>query len=151
MQNTNSIKQYMHVNVILTFNIQDNEGENQEFFNLSIPISKKEVSAAVFMHSKFFKRVFKKIKLLNREVGDLIKISTASNWDLFEETTGLEALSTLGHSCKWYFGNGRDDLDSWEKALMSEFEFGTTADMSYVSSPENKAFLARCRANGALN
>ena len=31
MQTTNSIKQYMHVNVILTFNMRDNEGENQEF------------------------------------------------------------------------------------------------------------------------
>lgn len=142
MKTTNSIKQYMHVNVILTFNTQDKDGETQEFFNLNIPVSKNEVSAADFMHTKFFKRVAKKMLLLKREAGDLIKISTASDWDLFEETTGLDALCTLGHSCKWFFGNGREDLGTWEEVLMSEYGFGTSADMSYVNNPETKALIA---------
>lgn len=150
MKTTNSIKQYMHVNVILTFNTQDKDGETQEFFDLSIPISKKEVSAADFIHTKFFKRVAKKIALLGREAGDLIKISTASNWGLFEEITGLDALWTLGHSCKWFFGNGREDLCTWEKALMSEFHFGTNADMSYLNNAETKALLANYYATNAL-
>lgn len=149
MKTTNSIKQYMHVNVILTFNTQDNKGETQEFFDLSIPVSKKEVSAADFMHTKFFKRVVKKIALLGREAEDLIKISTASNWDLFEEITGLKALCTLGHSCKWFFGNGREDLCAWEEALMSEFNFGTSADMSYVNNAETKALIANYYALNA--
>ena len=59
MKTTNSINKHMHVNVILTFNTQDKNGLTQEFFNLSIPVSKKEVSAADFMHIKFFKRVNK--------------------------------------------------------------------------------------------
>lgn len=151
MKTTNSTKKYMSVNVILSFNTQDKNGDMQEFFDLRIPVSKREANAVVFMHTKFFKRVLKKIQLLKREAGDLIKISTSSNWGLFEEVTGLEALSTQGHSCKWFFGNGRDDLDLWERKLVSEFGFGTTADMSYVSTPENKAFLATCRANGLLN
>ena len=149
MKTTNSINKHMHVNVILTFNTQDKNGETQEFFNLSIPVSKKEVSAADFMHIKFFKRVAKKMLLLKREAGDLIKISTASNWDLFEEITGLDALSTLGHSCKWFFGNGREDLDAWEEALMSEYGFGISADMSYVNNAETKAFIANYYASNA--
>jgi hypothetical protein len=142
MKTTNLTKQYMHVNVILTFYTPDNDGETQEFFDLYIPVGKKEVSAADFMHTKFFKRVAKKMQLLKREAGDLIKISTASNWDLFEEITGLDALSTLGHSCKWFFGNGREDLCAWEEVLMSEYGFGRSADMSYINNPETKALIA---------
>lgn len=152
MNTTNSINKYMHVNVILTFNTQDKSGETQEVFNLSIPVGKNEVSAGDFMHAKFFKRIVKKIVLFNREAGDLIKISTASNWGLFEEITGLPALSTLGHSCKWFFGNGRDDLDAWEEALMSEYGFGTSADMSYVNNPEIKVLIANyCALNPQAN
>ena len=149
MKTTNSTKKYMHINVILTFNTQDKSGETQEFFNLSIPVSKKEVSAADFMHAKFFKRVIKKLAPLKREAGDLIKISTASDWGLFEEITGLDALSTLGHSCKWFFGNGREDLDAWEEALMSEYGFGISADMSYVNNAEIKALIANSYASNA--
>jgi hypothetical protein len=147
MKNTNSNSKYMHIDVILTFNTQDKNGETQEFFNLNIPVSKKEVSAANFMHTKFFKRVAKKIVLLNREAGELVKISTASDWGKFEGITGLDSLCTLGHSCKWFFGNGREDLDAWEEVLISEYGFGTNADMSYVNNPETKALIANYYAS----
>jgi len=142
MKNTNSNSKYMHVEVILTFYSENKNGGTQEFFNLNIPVSKKEESAANFMHTKFFKRVAKKIVLFKREVGDLVKISTASDWEKFEEITGLDSLCTLGHSCKWFFGNGREDLDAWEELLISEFGFGTSADMSYVNNAETKALIA---------
>lgn len=151
MKTAKTNRKYMYVNVILTFNTMDKHGGTQELFDLNIPISKQELSAAEFMHTKFFKRVAKKITLLKREAGHLVKISTAADWDLFEEITGLDSLCTLGHSCKWFFGNGRDDLDSWEEVLMYEFKFGTKADMSYVSLPETKAMMANFLANCLSN
>lgn len=133
MRRLNTTKIYMNVNVILTFYTWDDDGETQEFFDLKLAVSKKEASADLFMHSKFFKKIVDKCKKYNRSPEDLIKISTASDWSLFKEVTGLPSLDELGHSCKWFFGTGRDDLDEWEKALMKIHGFGTHADMSYVS------------------
>ena len=132
---------YMNVNVILTFETWNEYGETQEFFDLYVPISKKESGAVEFIHNKLFKRIVKQCKRLNRSVGDLIKISTASNWDLFTEVTGLDSLVQLGHSCKWFFGNGRVDLDSWEKKLVEIYGFGVNADMSYI----NKEWIEEMR------
>jgi hypothetical protein len=125
-------KVYMKVNVILTFDSNDKWGGSQEIFDLSLPLGKMDKNPIKFIHQKLFKRIANKCPLLNREVEDLIKISTSSNWDLFSEITGHESLPDLGHSCKWYFGNGRSDLDPWEKALMRDFGFGTNANMSYI-------------------
>ena len=133
MRSVTNIKSYMNVNVILTFNTSNSQGESQEFFDLKLAVSKKEVSAAQFIHSKFFKKIVTKCKKYNHDVGDLIKISTVSDWGQFESVTGLPSLDELGHSCKWFFGTGRDDLDEWEKALMKIHGFGIKADMSYVS------------------
>ena len=124
---------FMHVNIILTFETWNEYGENQEFFDLHLQVSKKEANAVQFMDNKFFKRVVKKCKQLNRSVGDLIKISTASNWSLFTEVTKLESLMDLGHDGKWYFGKGRNDLDSWEKDLVDIYGFGIDADLSYMN------------------
>ena len=126
-------KSYMNVNVILTFNTPNAHGETQAFFDLKLAVSKKEVSAGQFMHSKFFKKIVAKCKKYNRNPEDLIKISTSSEWGIFEEVTGLPSLVELDHSCKWFFGTGRDDLDEWEQALMKIYGFGTKADMSHVT------------------
>ena len=123
---------FMNVNVILTFESMNADGDRQEFFDLALPVSKSEVDAVTFLNNKLFKRIVKKCKFFNRRVEDLTKISTASDWDLFEATTNLESLWKQGHSCKWHFGTGRADLDVWEKALMSKYRFGTDADMSWV-------------------
>lgn len=128
-----SKKQYMYVNVILTFNTGDAYGDRQEFFNLNIPVSRSEKNVFDFLTKKFFKRVASKCKTLNRRVEDLIKISTASDWTLFEEVTGLEPLCDLGHPCKWYFGTNRNDLDRWELMLMEKFRFGIDQDMSWMN------------------
>jgi hypothetical protein len=125
-------KSYMYVNVILTFNTLDECGDSQEFFDIYLPINKSEPDAVQFIHKKLFKRIVKKCEQFNRLPGDLIKISTSSDWDLFTEVTGLKSLSDLGHTCKWYFGNGRCDLDLWEKAVSREFGFGANADMSFI-------------------
>jgi hypothetical protein len=127
-----STKVFMNVNVILTFESMNADGDTQEFFDLALPVSKSETDAMTFLNNKLFKRIVKKCKLFNRRVEDLTKISTASDWDLFEKTTNLESIWKQGHSCKWYFGTGRADLDVWEKALMSEYKFGIDADMSWV-------------------
>ena len=129
---TGSTKVFMNVNVILTFESMNADGDRQEFFDLALPVSKSETDAITFLNNKLFKRIVKKCKLFNRRVEDLTKISTASDWDLFEATTNLESLWKQGHSCKWHFGSGRTDLDVWEKALMSEYNFGIDADMSWV-------------------
>lgn len=127
-------RKYLDVNVILTFDTCDKYGCTQEFFDLKIPISSREKNAASFMHQKFFKRVTKFCARIGRDVHDLIKISTASNWKFFTEVTGKQSLPDLGHSCKWYFGNGRDDLDLWEQNLMKTCGFGSQVDMSWVNS-----------------
>ena len=126
-------RQYMNVNVILTFNKEDVFGDTQGIFDLMLPINKRDKSALIFFHNKLFKRIVKKCQLMGRNTGDLIKISTCSNWGLFETVTGQDALTTLGHSCKWYFGQGRDNLDPWELALIELYGFGEDADMSRVN------------------
>ena len=133
--NTKAVKNgnertYMGVNVILTFETPDGRGERQEFFDLSIPVGEREKSADEFINNKLFKRIVKKCHLLNRDPRDLIKISTASAWSVFERKTGLPSLGSLGHSCKWYFGKGRNDLDLWEIYLSAQYGFGVHADMS---------------------
>lgn len=130
--NKPSKRAYMYVNVILTFEKCNEYGETQEFFDLYLPISKKERGAVELIHNKLFKRIVKQCKRLQRSVGDLIKISTASNWGLFKDVTGLESLMELGHNGKWYFGKGRTDLDSWEMELMEVYSFGIDVDMSYL-------------------
>lgn len=125
---------YMNINVILTFKMSCVCCDSQDVFDLRIPISKKEKHAVSFVDNKLFKRIVKKCNQYGRCVEDMIKISTASDWGLFERTTNLTSLCNHGHPCKWYFGNGRNDLDVWEKSLMSKYAFGTNADMSYLNA-----------------
>jgi hypothetical protein len=136
--NTKS-RTYMYVDVILTFNSENAFGDSQEFFDLYIPVNSREKNAVDFLDKKLFKRIAKKCSELNREVGELTKISTCSNWDVFEQKTGLPTLSSFGHNCKWFFGNGRTDLDVWELSLISRFGFGKNADMSWVRSMQNES------------
>lgn len=120
----------MNINVILTFDRPDGEYEDtQEVFDIKLPISKKkdDRNAVTFTHKRLFKRINHKIKLLNRNAGELIKISTCGNWDQYEKVTGSQSLPNRNHPCKWYFGEYRDDLDTWEKAIVSEYGFGKTA------------------------
>ena len=138
-----SKKVYMHVNVILTFDMPDAYGERQEFFDLHIPISIKDIDAIEFLHKKLFKRIAKKCELYKRNANELVKISTASDWALYEEVTNAESLTALGHNCKWHFGMNRDDLDEWEKALMSQYGFGTNADMSWLRSGDMHIYIER--------
>jgi len=97
---TNTSKRtYMHVNVILTFNDCNSYGDTQEFFDLHLPVSKNEIDTIDFLDRKLFKRIVKKCEYFGRNVGQLIKISTASNWTVFKQTTNKASLSDLGHNC----------------------------------------------------
>jgi hypothetical protein len=124
-----SKRAYMYVNVILTFSNCNSYGDTQEFFDLNIPVSKNEIDTFDFLDKKLFKRIVKKCEYFGRNVKQLIKISTASNWAVFEQTTNKTSLSDLGHSCKWYFGTNRNDLDEWEMDLMAEYGFGVDVDL----------------------
>ena len=125
---------YMRANVILTFNKNGGEfNDLQEIINLNIPISKSDINLYAFMNKKFFPRVVKSCTKLNRSPRDLEKISSCSDWHVFTKVTNTKSLDEFGHSCKWWFGNGRNDLDSWEKHLMEIFDFGQDVDMSYVN------------------
>ena len=146
----NYLNSFMDMNVILTFDKGDKNGDTQEFFDLRIPVSKDEVDAMTFLNEKFFKRVVKKCNQYNRPVGDLIKISTASNWSVFETITNLEALSELGHDCKWYFGTGRNDLDVWERTLMSKHGFGMDADMSRINDDGIATMMMKAKVEALL-
>ena len=117
-------KTWMDTNVILTFNSANRFGETQEIFDLMLPIRKDEIDAISFIDSQLFKRVVSECKLLNRQVEDLVKISTASDWNTFEEITNKHSLCNLGHDCKWYFNHGWSDLDDWELGLISKYKFG---------------------------
>lgn len=117
-------KNYMNVNVILTFNTSNLYGFRQDIFDLKLPINKKEEDAISFLNKKLFKRIASKCDLYGRKKEQLWKISTASNWKLFEEVTGKPSLSSLGHNCKWYFNNDVNELDLWEESLKRDFDFG---------------------------
>jgi hypothetical protein len=117
-------RNYMYVNVILTFNSFDAFSDRQEFFDLYLPINKHEKDAVDFINKKLFKRIVAKCEKYGRSTTDLWKISTASNWKLFEEVTGKPSLSSLGHNCKWYFNKDVNELDPWEESLKRDFDFG---------------------------
>lgn len=135
------VRNYMSVNVILTFDSDNEDGDSQEIFNLKILVSKNDIEPIQFFHKKFFKRVLRKCKTLRRDVGDLVKISTCSDWGIYELVTGSKSLCELGHSCKWFFGNGRLDMDPWEKALEQQLGFGKNVDMSWVNDLETRRAL----------
>ena len=129
-ENSLTTRTHMKVNVILTFNTHDQYGESQEMFNISVPVSRSDSDAVSFVMSKLFKRIEGKCEQLGRRKQDLIKISTAADWDVFESVTHKKSLPALGHTCKWLFGIGRKRLDIMEKCAMAEYQFGTEADLS---------------------
>ena len=134
-------RQYMDVNVILTFDNEDDLGKTQDIFNLRLPVNSRDKNAITFFHEKLFKRVINKCSVIGRNPRDLIKISTCSNWDVFESVTGQDSLVNLGHSCKWYFGKERNDLDPWELNLIKQYGFGEDVDMSWVNDEEVRGAL----------
>lgn len=115
---------YLNVNVILTFDTCDQFGETQDIFDLALPIGKDEVSAAAFLDREFFKLLVQECIYRGRSVGDLIKISTASNWTNFEKVTNLKSTCSLGHSGKWFFSREWKELDQWEERLIKTYGFG---------------------------
>ena len=116
----------MYCNVILTFETPAGiYMDTQEIFDLTLRIRKSETSCIDFLNRELFPRLVKTCEQLGRDHRDLMKISTASDWDLFEKTTNLPSLASLNHSCKWYFGADRSDLDFWELDLMRRLGLGT--------------------------
>ena len=126
---------FLNIDVILTFESYNSNGNSQEYFELLIPINDTEVSAIDFFNTNFFPQIVDICKVSKRRVEDLSKISTSSNWEVFEKTTNLDSLPNIGHSCKWFFGNGRKDLDSWELELIEKYKFGIDVDMSWIGNP----------------
>lgn len=133
--NTSNKKNWMDVNVILSFDSLNSLGSRQEIFDLRLPIQENEISAISFINEQLFTRIISECKLLNRRAEDLWKISTASDWDTFSDITSLPTLGDLGYDGKWYFGNGAGKLSDWEESLVSRYNFGLDTDMSWVSDP----------------
>jgi len=131
----------MRVNVILSFNNCDAQGEHQEIFNLGLPICSSEKDAASFIDRELFKAVKDECLLRGRDPGQLVKISTCSDWDLFEKVTGKPSLYRLGHQCKWYFGEGQMGIDFWERRLMQDYGFGIDTQIPVLGAKEILAFL----------
>jgi hypothetical protein len=98
--NGDSVRKHMRVNVILTFNTYDKYGDSQEIFDVAIPVSRNDSDAVSFVMSKLFKRIEGKCEQLGRRKQELIKISTAADWDIFESVTNKKSLPALGHICK---------------------------------------------------
>lgn len=114
----------MYINVILSFKSFNDDGDSQEIFDLNLPINKNEQDAISFLKKKLFKRIASKCKYYGRDVKDLFKISTAGDWEKFEEITSKKSLPGLGHNCKWFFNEDINELDSWERSLKAEYKFG---------------------------
>ena len=142
---TSASRTYLHVNVILTFAQDDPEWGAQNIFDIQLPVNRNETNAVEFVNEKLFKRIAQKCLQFGRDPKQLIKISTAANWSVFAAQTGQRTLPDLGHSCKWYFGVGRDDLDKWEESLMRRYEFGVAADMSWMKRMRAEMQLAQSR------
>lgn len=138
-----SSRAYLAVNVILTFAQDDPDYGTQDIFDIQLPVNQKETNAVEFLNSKLFKRIAHKCHQFGRDPKQLVKISTAANWSVFAAKTGQRTLPDLGHSCKWYFGVGRDDLDNWEESLMRRYEFGVDADMSWMKLMRAEMQLAQ--------
>lgn len=127
-------KEFIYLNVVLTFATLNESGDAQEMFDLKLPVKRNESSALDFINKNLFNRVVSKCDQYGRRPQELIKISIASDWTLFEKLTWQSGLHR-SHSCNWRFGNGRDDLDLWEIALMDRYGFGIDIDMNeYLSS-----------------
>ena len=151
-----SSRTYLAVNVILTFAKSDLNYGTQDIFDIQLPVNRKESNAVDFLNAKLFKRVVQKCLQFGRDPRQLIKISTAANWSVFAAKTGQQSLPDLGHSCKWYFGVGRDDLDIWEESLMRRHEFGVDADMGWLKQfraqvQQAQAGVAASQSNNAEN
>lgn len=131
------LRKHMAVEVILTFGGCDLWDDPQEFLDLKLPVRADEKSAPLFLHTKLFKRIAQICDALGRDPKQLVKISTASDWDFFAEKTGKPTLIDLGHPCKWWFGAGRIDLDAWEQALVEEYGFGVDVDMRFINAHYN--------------
>jgi hypothetical protein len=140
---TPTSRAYLSVNVILTFAQDDPEYGTQDIFDIKLPVNRKETNAAGFLNKKLFRLIAHKCHQFGRDPKQLIKISTAANWSVFADKTGQRTLPDLGHSCKWYFGVGRDDLDNWEESLMRRYEFGVDADMSWMKRVRAEMQLAQ--------
>jgi hypothetical protein len=136
----------MYCNVILTFETPAGIGmDTQEIFDQTLRIRKSETSCIDFINRELFPRIVKRCELLGRDHRDLMKISTASDWSLFERTTNLPSLDRLGHSCKWYFGTSRSDLDFWELDIMQRLGLGTTVTFDGAFTSEYFAQLNQKR------
>jgi hypothetical protein len=126
----------MKFNIILTFDhVSGKYDDPQEIYDVLIPISTsdKKYDAITFLNRKLFPSIINSCLKFNRKHEDIIKISTCGDWDLYEKFAGKKSLPNLDHSCKWFFGENRIDLDEWEKNLMSTYGFGTFTDMAYTT------------------
>lgn len=130
-------KKCMNFNVILSFNQLNEDGESQEFFDISIPLSERDGDVMAFLNSKFFPRIVKACIKFDRSPQDLVKISTCAAWSVYEKVAKRPCLMDYGHDGKWYFGIGRNDMDIWERYLAGVHGFGAAADMSWVEEQIN--------------
>lgn len=126
----------MYFDVILSFEDVNEDLETQEFYYAYIPVPKDTADAKSFLDNYFFDKVIGMCNDSNRPVEKLWKISTAADWDLFEKSTGIDGYNELQNNGKWYFGNGRDDLDSWEIELMAKYGFGSATKATVEESIE---------------
>jgi hypothetical protein len=115
----------MNIDVILSFNSINQDGESQEWFNFDIEITDSCEEAVSFFNDYVFEIISEAISDLDRDPADLWKISTSSNWNLYKQITGKESLADLGHNCKWVFDEDLVDLDDWEIELRDRFGFGS--------------------------
>ena len=91
----------MRSNVILTFDAASEEfGETKEIFDVHLQIKDDETSSLDFLNRELFPKIVEKCTANLRNPKDLMKISTASDWNLFNQATGLPSLCDLSHACR---------------------------------------------------
>lgn len=125
----------MNIDCIFTFDKLDKFGGTQSFGDLDVEIEKADTCWISLLNEKFFPKLAAYCADMDRDVKDLNKLSTSANWKIYSGCTGVDGL--VGHSGKWLYGHGHNDLDKWELELTNKHNFGKNVDWSwmYASDP----------------
>ena len=114
----------MNVDVILTFATINKHGDSQEWFNFDLPISADSPDAATLFDECLFDVVMQVCDECDHDPADLWKISTSSQWDVYEEITGNPPLPARGDPCVWAFGPAFMPYGDWTRELEERYGFG---------------------------
>ncbi len=111
----------LRINCILTF---ENFTGGQEWFDVYVPVRKKEKSVKDLLDRAFFPAICKQCSKLGRDVADLNKISTAADWTAYKTYVGIDSAELDAGNGKFFYGKQFGWKDSWTIEQEEKFKFG---------------------------